>query len=242
VTGNALETSPQVYARLAGGFYLLEAVAAVFGQMFVLGRVLVRGDAAVTAANILRHETMFRLGYASSLVAVVFHVVWALLLYELLKPVSRRTSLLAAFIILVACPIQALAGLAYAAPLIVLKGGSAFSTFTAEQLQALALVFLRLNAMCFNAYLVFFGVWCGLVGYLIYRSTFLPRIIGLLMVVAGLAYLILLWPPLATSLYPFNLALAAPGEISLLLWLLVRGVNAPAWKEAASRSPAEGLV
>jgi hypothetical protein len=96
--------------------------------------------------------------------------------------------------------------------------------------------------MCFNAYLVFFGVWCGLVGYLIYRSTFLPRIIGLLMVVAGLAYLILLWPPLATSLYPFNLALAAPGEISLLLWLLVRGVNAPAWKEAASRSPAGGLV
>jgi hypothetical protein len=240
MTDRSARTSPEAYARLAGTLFLLEALTAVFGQMFVLGKIAVRGDAAATAANILGHETMFRLGYASSLLAVVFHIAWALLFYELLKPVNKGVSLLATFVILVGCALQALAGLAYAAPLIVLTGEGAFSAFTAEQLQALALLLLRLNGLCFNAYLVFFGVWCGLVGYLIFRSTFLPRVIGLLMMVAGLGYLSLLWPPLAAHLYPFNVLLAAPGEVSLLLWLLVRGVNAPAWKEATRSRPAEG--
>lgn len=232
--GHTTETSPQAYARTAGVFYLFEGVTAVFGQMFVLGKLVVPGDVAATAANILGHETLFRLGFASSLMAVAFHIALALLFYELLKPVSRNVSLLAMFLILVGCATQALAGLLYAAPLIVLTGGSVFSAFTTEQLQALAIVFLKLNGQSFNAYLVFFGMWCALVGYLIVRSTFLPRIIGLLMMVAGLGYLTLLWPPLATYLYPFNLAVAAPGEISLLLWLLVKGVNVPKWKEEVS--------
>ena len=231
--GHTKDTSPEVHARLAGVFYLSEALTVVFGQMFVLVRLVVRGDAAATSANILGHETLFRLGFASCLVAVAFHVVWALLFHELLKPVNRFVSRLALFVILVGCAIQAVAALLYAAPLLVLKGGSVFSAFTAEQLQALAWVFLRLNAQAFNAYLVFFGIWCALVGYLIARSTFLPRIIGVLMVFAGLGYSTLLWPPLATYLYPFNLSVAAPGEISLLLWLLVKGVDGATWREQA---------
>ena len=82
--------------------------------------------------------------------------------------------------------------------------------------------------------LVFFGFYCLLIGYLIFRSTFLPRIIGVLEVLAGLGYLTLLWRPLAHYLYPYNLALAGPGEISPLLWLLVVGVNVERWKEQAS--------
>ena len=101
-------------------------------------------------------------------------------------------------------------------------------------MQSLALVFLRLRAQAFNVFLVFFGFRCALIGYLIYKSTFLPRIIGVLMAFAGLGYLTLLWPPLANYVSPFNLALAAPGELSLVLWLLVVGVNVQRWKEQAS--------
>jgi hypothetical protein len=233
MTGHDIESSPQVYARIAGVFYLLESLTAVFGQFFVLGRLVVHGDTAATAANILGHEPLFRLGFASSLMAVAFHIAWALLFYELLKPVNRQVSLLATFVILVGCAIQALASLLYLAPLLVLADGSSLSAFTAGQLQALALVFLELNGQAFNTYLVFFGFWCVLVGYLIFKSTFLPRIIGLLLVFAGLGYLTLLSAPLANILYPFNVATAGPGEISLLLWLLVKGVNVRKWKEKA---------
>jgi len=233
MTGHNIESSPQVYARIAGVFYLLESLTAVFGQFFVLGRLVVHGDTAATAANILGHEPLMRLGFASSLMAVAFHIAWALLFYELLKPVNRHVSLLATFVILVGCAIQALASLLYLAPLLVLADGSSLSAFTAEQLQALALVFLKLNGQAFNIYLAFFGFWCVLVGYLIFKSTFLPRVIGLLMVFAGLGYLTLLSAPLANYLYPFNMAIAGPGEISLLLWLLVKGVNVRKWKEKA---------
>jgi hypothetical protein len=102
-------------------------------------------------------------------------------MYELLKPVNRNLSLLAAFVILVGCAIQALTSLLYLAPLLILRGGSSLSTFTAEQLQALALMFLKLNAYAFDIYLVFFGLWCVLIGYLIFKSTFLPRVLGVLL-------------------------------------------------------------
>ena len=220
-----LEQSPQTCARLAGVFYLLESLAAVFVLYAVLGRLVVHGDAAATAANILGHTLLYRVGFACALLSVVFHVVWALLFYELLKPVNRRVALLATFVMLVGCALQALAGLLYFAPLLVLTGGSSLGAFSADELQALAFVFLKLNAQAFNSYLVFFGIWCGLVGWLIAGSVFLPRIIGWLMVLAGLGYLTLLSAPLANYLHPWNLALAGPGEISLLLWLLIRGVN-----------------
>src|SRR5712692_10851679 len=114
------------------------------------------------------------------------------------KPVNRRLSLLAVFVILVGCAIQALTILLYLAPLIVLQGGSSLSAFSAEQLQALAFVFLRLNAYAFDIYLVFFGLWCVLIGFLIFRSTFLPRILGVLLAISGLGWMINLSPSLAS--------------------------------------------
>jgi hypothetical protein len=229
------EASPRSLARLAGVFQGLEGTTAAFGQVVVLGRLVVFGNAAATAANILGHQRLFWLGFASCLIGIVFHIAWALLLYDLLKPVHRRLSLLAVFVILVGCAIQALTSVLYLAPLLVLTGGSSVSAFTAEQLQALALVFLRLNAYAFDTYLVFFGLWCFLIGLLIFRSTFLPRILGVLLAIAGLGYLTFLSPPLAKYLFfPYIAAAAALGEIPLLLWLLVFGVNAQRWKEQAS--------
>jgi Domain of unknown function (DUF4386) len=229
------EASPRFKARMAGVFQLLEAVTATFGQVIVLDRLVVAGNAAATAANILGHERLFWLGFASSLIGVAFHIAWALLMYDLLKPVNRSLSLFAAFVILVGCAIQAFTSLLYLAPLLILQGPNSLSTFTAGQLQALAVMFLKLNQYAFNIDLVFFGLWCILTGYLIFRSTFLPRILGVLVAISGLGFVTYLYPPLAYRLFmPYIAAASALGEIPLELWLIVMGVNVHRWKEQAS--------
>src|ERR1700675_3282660 len=113
--------SPRFKARMAGVFQPLEAVTAAFGEVIVPGRLVVSGNAAATAGNILGHERLFWLGFASSLIGVACHIVWALLMYVLLKPVNRSLSLLAAFFILVGCAMQAFTSLLYLAPLVTLK-------------------------------------------------------------------------------------------------------------------------
>ena len=155
-------------------------------------------------------------------------------MYVLLKPVNRSLSLLAAFVILVGCAIQALTSLFYLAPLPILQGGSSLSAFTAEQLQALTLMFLKLNVYAFDIYLVFFGFWCILIGYLIFRSTFLPRVLGVLVAISGLGWVTYLSPPLANHLWPYIATASALGEIPLELWLIVMGLNVQRWKEQAS--------
>jgi hypothetical protein len=228
------EASPRFKARMAGVCQLMEAVTAAFGEVIIPGKLVVAGNAAATAANILGHERLFWLGFVLSLIGVAFHIAWALLMYELLSAVNRSLSRLAAFVILVGCAIQALTSLLYLAPLIILQGGSSLSAFTPEQLRALALVFLRLNDYAFQIYLVFFGAWCLLIGYLIFRSTFLPRILGVLLAISGLGWVTYLYPPLAHRVYPFIAAASALGEIPLELWLIVMGVNVQRWNEQAS--------
>ena len=227
------DISPGFKARLAGVFEALEGLTSAFGQVAVLGRLVVAGNASTTAANILGHERLFWLGFVSSLLGVAFHIAWVLLFYELFKPVSRRFSLLAAFVGLVVCTVQALTGFLYITPLLILKGGNAVSAFTTQQLEALTLIFLKLNAYAFNIDLTFFGLWCVLAGYLIFRSTFLPRVLGVLLAVDGLGWMIYLYPPLAYRLFPFIASASALAEIPLQLWLIVMGVNAQRWNEQA---------
>jgi hypothetical protein len=234
MTNRIAEPSPRFKARMAGVFQLLEAVTASFPGVFVLGRLVVSGNAAATAANILGHERFFWLGFASSLIGVACHIAWALLMYELLKPVNRSISLLAAFVILVGCAIQAFASLFYLAPLLILQGGSSLSAFTGEQLQGLALMFIKLNTYAFDIYLVFFGFWCILIGHLIFRSTFLPKILGVLVAISGLGWVTYLSPPLANHLWPYIAAASALGEIPLEFWLIVMGVNVQRWNQQAS--------
>ncbi len=233
MTDGTVDTSPQLYARIAGVSYLVGALLSVLGQMVVLDMIVVSGNATATVANMLSHETLFRLGFVLSVMTVPFHLVWAVLFNGLFRPVNRNVSLLAGFVMLMACMMWTFSSLLYLAPLLVLQGKIALSAFAPEQIQAVVLTLLKLNAFAYDIGLVFFGFWYVLIGYLIFRSTFLPRIIGALGVLAGFGYLTLLWQPLAHYLYPYNLALVGPGEISLLLWLIVRGVNARKWKETA---------
>jgi hypothetical protein len=225
--------SPKAKARLAGVFRALEGVTSTFGQVMLLGRLIVVGDAAATAANIVAHETLFRLGFASSLFGVVFHLGWAFLFYQLLRPVNRSVSFCAVLVILVGCAIQAVAALLYLAPLLVLTAGSSLSALTEQQLQALAYMFLKLNGLAFDSYLVFFGLWCVLTGYLIFRSTLLPRILGVLLAIDGLGWMTYVSPSLGHKLFPIIAVASGLAEIPLQLWLLIFGVNNERWKAQA---------
>src|SRR5262245_54790493 len=232
------EMSPRTLARVAFILGVLEGEAMVWGQLRIPGRLVVSTDAAATAASILGNESLFRLSLAVSLLAVAFNAARTVVSYVLFRPVGRTVALLMAFFGLVAIALQAGSILFELPVLVVLKSGKDFGAFNVEQLQSLALIFLRWNGQASNLYLAFFGFCCMVTGYVIYKSTFLPRILGVLMVIAGVGYSTYLWPPLANHLYPYNLALGV-GELLLGLWLLVFGVNVERWKERA-RAAKEG--
>jgi Domain of unknown function (DUF4386) len=237
MTTRIAEMSPRLKARIAGAVYLISGMAYSFARNDVRGRLVVDGDAAATARNILAHEPLYRLGFAAEIVSAVCYVAVALLLYDMFKPVSRSVSLLAAFFSLAGCTIAALCSLLHLAPLVVLGGAPYLSVLPVDQLRALALLSLELRAQASSIYMVFFGFYCLLIGYLILRSTFLPRLLGAFMVMAGLAYQIFLSPPLAKQLFYYVVAPAGTlGELSLILWLLIVGVNARRWEEQAGAS------
>jgi hypothetical protein len=228
------ETSPRVKARIAGLFYLLNILTGIFAQGFVSERLVASGDAAATATNILTHESLFRLGFAVYLIEMACQVAVTVLFYELLKPAGRSISLLAACLSLVGIAIKTFSRLFYIAPLLVLRDASYLSVFNAEQSQALALLLLKVNDQGAAIGLVFFGFYAILKGYLIIRSTFLPRILGVLAVFAGLGLLTFLHMPLGYRLFPYTAALGLLGAVPQILWLLVFGVNEQRWKEQAS--------
>jgi hypothetical protein len=235
------EASPRFKARMAGVFYLLNGGTAF--AFSVRSRLVISGDAAATATNILAHEPLFRMAFAADLIGVAAYVVVTALLYDLLKPANRNLSLLAAFFSLVGCAVQVFACVFDLASLGVLGGAQYLSVFNSEQLQAMALMFLRLHGQGSNIAMVFFGFYCLLIGYLIFRSAFFPRIIGVLMALGGLAYVTnnlanFLSLPLGKYLSPYVPALGGLGELSLILWLLVIGVNTQRWKEQAAAAEA----
>ncbi|HEV2235539.1 MAG TPA: DUF4386 domain-containing protein, partial [Ktedonobacterales bacterium] len=220
------EASPRLTARMAGVAYLLSIVTGTFGVFFVYGTLVVADDAAATAANIVAHETLFRLAFASFCIGVACYVAVTALLYSLLRPVNRSLSVLAAFFSLVGCAMWAVGCIFQLAALTVLGGEKSLSTFTAAQVQALALTLLNLNGQALSMGIVFFGFYCLLLGYLIFRSTFLPRFVGVLLALAGVGYLTNLYPPLAHALSLYLQVPGLLGEGSLTLWLLVMGVDA----------------
>jgi Domain of unknown function (DUF4386) len=231
----AAEMSPRVKARIAGALYLISGQAFSFSEFSVRGKLVVNHDAAATANNILTNETLYRLGFAAELVPL--YLVVTFILYDLLKPVNRSLSQLAYVFSIVGCTLSALNCLIHFAPLVVLGGLNSSTAFTSDQLQALALMSLKLSAEGLNICMVFFGFYCILIGYLIFRSTFLPRIIGVLLVIAGICYLInsfttFLAPAFAAHLYPYIL-IPGGAELVLSFWLLVIGVNAERWREQA---------
>jgi hypothetical protein len=202
--------------------------------VLVSGGLFKLTDAAATATNILLHEQRFWLGFTFNLVVIASYIVVTALLYELLSPVNKHLSLHAALFSAVGCAVQASALIFYAAPWIVLVSSKQLTSFSLDQSQELALLALRLYVQAYNTGLAFFGFYCLLIGFLIFRSGFLPRVLGALMVFGGLSWLTFLSPPLANYLRPYNIAPGVLGEGSLTLWLLIAGINAKKWVERAN--------
>jgi hypothetical protein len=227
--------SPRTRARLTGLVYLLFFATAVLGAVIAPGisGPGVTGDAAATANNIVADESSFWLGWALSLASTAFYVALMGLFYQLFKPVSRTLALLALLFGIVGCAVTAFGSLFQLGPLVILRGGPYLSVFNAKQLQALALMFLNLNVQVGYIALVFFGVFQIALGYMIWRSGFLPRILGALIALAGVGWLTFLSPPLATHLLGPLEVLGIVAEGSLMLWLLVMGVDSERWNRAA---------
>jgi hypothetical protein len=217
---------------------LIVILGGIFAEIFVRGHLVVHGDVAATARNIMAHETLYRWGFAVELFYCVCNVPLTVIFYNLFKVVDRNVTLLMVILDLVVNTIESVSLLGHYAPLLLLGGREQFGAFTAEQLQALSYVSLELFEHGFAIALVFFGFDCFAMAYLIYRADFLPTILGLLLAIEGLGYLVnsftlFLAPGLQPRIFPY-FAATAVAEIALCLWLLVRGVNEEQWRKQAS--------
>jgi Domain of unknown function (DUF4386) len=222
-------------ARIIGLVYLLFFLTSIL-SVACLNGLIVKNDSAATANAIVAHEGLFHLGVATGLIQTGFYVALTALFYVLFKPVCRSVSLVAAFFGLVGCAIQASGSVFQFFALANLGDGGAVSIFSSDELsgRAVGTLFLKLSDQAGSVALVFFGVYCLLIGCLILRSIFLPRFLGVLMVLAGLGWLLFLYPPLAGRLFAYIAIIGIIAEALLMLWLLVMGVNTDRWREQAA--------
>lgn len=234
MASRATGTSPLVYARVAGFGYLMIFAFSIFANVFALGKLIVSEDATTTADNIIASETLFRLGIASWIVVYTADLIVTWALYILLQPVNRSLSLLAAWFRLV---------------FVAIIGINTLNLFVVLQLAKdtdYAQLTLVLNAYAYGETIsfVFFGFHILVLGYLIFKSDYLPRILGLLLIVAALGYIVDSFASFISSSYDDNeltflLMVAVPAviaEFSLNLWLLFKGVNIERWKQRALES------
>jgi hypothetical protein len=239
----SIAESPGRWARVAGGLYLIVIVGGVFAVGFVPAAIVVPGDAAATARNIAGQELLYRSGLVAHIVILACNIPLAAIFYDLFKVVNRKVALFVAFFTLVGTAVEGAGLLSQFTPLILLDGGRYSKAFNAEQAQALAAMNLDLQAISFNIALVFFGFYCLSIGYIVVRSTFLPRVVGVLMAIGGLCYLTnsfasFLSPSFAARLFPYIQLPSGIAELSLTLSLLVIGVNVQRWKAQASAASA----
>lgn len=236
MTDHSVETSPQVYARIGGALYLIIIALGIFGEAFVRGKLIVSGDAAATAANITAMESLWRFGIAAEFFALICTIALAMIYFVLLRPVSKELNLLATFLRLVSIVVQAVAVLNLLTALFPLGNAAYLKAFTPEQLYALASLATKSHNYGFSVSLLFLGCTFLIHGYLIYRSGYLPRVLGIMIQVAGVCYLtnsftLILSPAVANQVF---LAIIIPvfvSELSLSVWLLVKGVNVRKWRE-----------
>jgi hypothetical protein len=226
----------RLVARVGGVLYLIIIILGALGEAVVRGSIVVRGNATATAANLRSMEWLWRLGVAGEVVLLNCAIALALILYVLLRPVSRDLALLAVFFNLVSIAIEGVGAVSLAAALLPMTGAAYVNAFTPEQLSVMALLSVRTHTAGFGIALIFFGVECVILGYLISRSGYMPRTIGVLMQIAGVCYVInsfalLLSPPLSSRLFPAILIPSLIAELSLALWLLVKGVRADNWDQ-----------
>jgi len=215
-------------------------VAGGFGEAYVPTKIIVSGDAAATAANIMNFRFLYRLGFAAFMIESLCDITLVVIMYALLKPVSRELSLLAALIGLVGTALFAFAELFYFAPPLIIGGAGYLKTFSPDQLNALALLSLKFYGYAGMIFTAYYGMSWIIRAWLIFRSGYLPKFLGVLMAVGGVGFvvrnfLLILAPRYASDVL---LMLMFPGGLLLAVWLLVKGVNVPKWKAKTSAAGA----
>jgi hypothetical protein len=236
MTVPSVETSPQLYARLGGALYLVVIAFGLFAEGFVNGKLIVSGDAAATAHNIMAAPMLWKLSVAGNLIVPVCAVAQTWIYYLLLRPVSKSLVLLSVFFNLVSLAVEAVSKLFLLVVMPTLGNAAYLHAFEPQQLQALAYLALKSHDIAFNIALIFFGCACLVDGYLIFQSRYLPRLVGILLQIAGACYLAacfasLFAPALASLLIPAILIPPFIGESTMCLWLLIKGVNIAKWNE-----------
>lgn len=226
---NTPQPSPKTHARIIGVLYLLIFFLGPFA--FFMGRtsVFVPGDASASVANLLASESMFRLGMVAETLIVLIEIVVSAMLYTLLKPVSKSLALASAFARFAQANLQAV-NLLTAVPALMLLNSNYLVAFTPEQVSALTLLFMDANAFVILMWGLLFGFHLLLLGSLVYRSGFLPKVLGILLVIGAVGYLLqsygyLVAPQFDAVLANVVIALSVPGELAFTLWLLWKGVN-----------------
>ncbi|MFZ0595721.1 MAG: DUF4386 domain-containing protein [Flavobacterium sp.] len=226
-------TSPQLYARIAGILYLVIIIAGFFAETFVRNKLFVSGDANATANNIIHSEFLWKIGITADLIMQICDLPVMIILYYLLKPVSRKLALLNLSFNLIQTAVLVANKLNLLAALFFLGDAEYLKSFTPDQLHTLSYLSIKLHDFGFGVGLIFFGFVCLIEGYLIFKSGYFPKAIGVLMALAGICYLtnsfaLILAPQFSsiTLLLPCVIA-----ELSLSLWLIFKGVNIPLWKQ-----------
>jgi len=232
-------TSARLRARIAGALYVLCIGCGFFAEMFVRARLVADSDAAVTAHNIAASPGLYRAGFFADVSAMTLGVLSSVLLYTLFKVVSRVIALTVLVLDVMSNAVSISGSILLFAPLVILQGDGYLSVLTAPQRGSLALLSIKLYESLYAISLGLFSGSCLLTGYLIFRSTFLPRATGVLLAVAGICYLlntfVVLMPTgFAEYLFPWIFLPILVGEGTLALWLLIAGVNSAKW-EAISR-------
>jgi hypothetical protein len=222
----------QRYARIAGVLFILTLVFGSFGEAYAPGKFIVAGDAAATARNIMSSPMLYRVGFASYLIEALCDIALAWIFYVLLRAVNRDLALLSAFFGLVSTAVYAVSELFYFAALIILRNATALAAFSPDQLNALALLSLKISGNCGWIFLVFYGVPSVLRGYLIYRSGYFPKFLGVLLLIAGASFiikdfLVVLAPAYASDVLLLPMFLAI---LCLMVWFLFKGVDAKGWE------------
>lgn len=235
MTTHSAKISPLFRARVAGFLYLMANLPAPFVLVYLPSRLIVRGDAAATASNIMASESLFHFGIVGILYISIASIFLVLALYQLLKVVNKNMASLMVIFALAAVPIAMLNEVNNLAVLQLLSGADYLKVFTTGQLQALVYLFLRLHNQGFNIAQIFWGLWLFPMGYLVFKSGFLPRILGILLMIGCFGYVIQSF----AAFLGYNLSIiffTGWGELLLLLWLLIKGVNVEQWEKRAAES------
>lgn len=227
------ENSPQLYARLAGILYLVIILMGICGEALVRNKLLVYGDPNATANNIIHADFLWKIGITGDIIMHICDLPVMIILYYLLKPVSKKLALLNLSFNLIQTAILAVNKLNLLAALFFLGDAEYLKSFTPDQLHTLSYLSIKLHDFGFGIGLIFFGFVCLFEGYLIFKSKYFPKTIGVLMSIAGCSYLfnsfaLILVPQLSSIVILMPCLIA---ELSLSLWLIFKGVNLPVWRQ-----------